>query len=461
MKSEATTAKPVARAAKKAATFPLTLAHGVKIYRGERSKGGKTYAEFTVVWSQAGRRERRFFADLDAAKAEAALVVTRFDNGQLDVLNLSGTDRETYLEARRRADALKVPLLSILDQYEAAVGKLGGKATLAEAADYWLRNSDQKIIPKAVNVACDEVVARRKSEGCGEIWLRNLKSQLKHVAKHFGERPIDSVTQKELTGFLHSNTLGARVGGEFSARSRNNLRGALVNLFNYAKGEGYLPKDRSTAADDLKAIKAKAKDVEIFTPDECRLILDLLCQHNPSLIPFAAVCLFAGARPEEAKRLDWADIRLSGDEPHIVLAAHKTKTAARRILPIHPTLSAWLTPFKQERGAITKHKHPQSAIPALALSKGDLPWRKNALRHSFISYRLADKKNVAEVALEAGNSPQMIFRHYRELVTPEAAIAFWALTPPADFVTKVKTDQHPTNDAARRRTAHPDSETET
>jgi hypothetical protein len=31
--------------------------------------------------------------------------------------------------------------------------------------------------------------------------------------------------------------------------------------------------------------------------------------------------------------------------------------------------------------------------------------------------------------LEAGNSPQMIFAHYRELVTPEAAKAWFAVTP--------------------------------
>jgi len=35
-------------------------------------------------------------------------------------------------------------------------------------------------------------------------------------------------------------------------------------------------------------------------------------------------------------------------------------------------------------------------------------WKHNALRHSFISYRLAAVQNTAQVALEAGNSPQMI-----------------------------------------------------
>ena len=56
-------------------------------------------------------------------------------------------------------------------------------------------------------------------------------------------------------------------------------------------------------------------------------------------------------------------------------------------------------------------------------------WKHNALRHSFISYRLAAIQNTAQVALEAGNSPQMIFRHYRELVRPADAEKWFAVTP--------------------------------
>ena len=56
-------------------------------------------------------------------------------------------------------------------------------------------------------------------------------------------------------------------------------------------------------------------------------------------------------------------------------------------------------------------------------------WKHNALRHSFISYRVADIQNVAQVALEAGNSPQMIFQHYRELVRPAEAKAWFTIEP--------------------------------
>ena len=57
-------------------------------------------------------------------------------------------------------------------------------------------------------------------------------------------------------------------------------------------------------------------------------------------------------------------------------------------------------------------------------------WKHNGLRHSFISYRVAVIKNVAQVALEAGNSPAMIFSNYRELVTPKDAEMWFGIVPP-------------------------------
>jgi hypothetical protein len=61
--------------------------------------------------------------------------------------------------------------------------------------------------------------------------------------------------------------------------------------------------------------------------------------------------------------------------------------------------------------------------------EAEVKWKQNVLRHSFISYPLAEIQDVNSVALEAGNSPQMIFRHYRELATPEQAATWFAIAP--------------------------------
>jgi hypothetical protein len=60
-------------------------------------------------------------------------------------------------------------------------------------------------------------------------------------------------------------------------------------------------------------------------------------------------------------------------------------------------------------------------------------WKRNGLRHSFISYRLAQIKNVHQVSLEAGNSPQMVFAHYRQLVTETQATEWFGIVPPKNW----------------------------
>ena len=61
-------------------------------------------------------------------------------------------------------------------------------------------------------------------------------------------------------------------------------------------------------------------------------------------------------------------------------------------------------------------------------------WPANALRHSFASYHLAEFKNAAATATELGHtSPAMLYKHYRELVRPDAAAHWWQIAPPKDY----------------------------
>jgi hypothetical protein len=70
--------------------------------------------------------------------------------------------------------------------------------------------------------------------------------------------------------------------------------------------------------------------------------------------------------------------------------------------------------------------------------------KTNALRHSFISYRVAAIKNVPQIALECGNSPEMIFANYREIVTDAEAAKWFAveLKPAENVVTMPSNRAH-------------------
>jgi hypothetical protein len=53
----------------------------------------------------------------------------------------------------------------------------------------------------------------------------------------------------------------------------------------------------------------------------------------------------------------------------------------------------------------------------------------NGLRDSFISYRVAETKNIPQVAYEAGNSVEMIRSKYLEARTKAEAVAWFAVMP--------------------------------
>ena len=112
------------------------------------------------------------------------------------------------------------------------------------------------------------------------------------------------------------------------------------------------------------------------------------------------------------------------------MGADKAKTASRRVVPILDNLAAWLAPYARQTGRIWgQSSFPLHTAWRAAAAAASVPWKPNALRHSFASYRLAQTQNAAQVSLEMGNSPQMVFRHYRELVKPADAERWFAVKP--------------------------------
>ena len=57
------------------------------------------------------------------------------------------------------------------------------------------------------------------------------------------------------------------------------------------------------------------------------------------------------------------------------------------------------------------------------------PWPQNVLRHSRVSYRLAQTGDEVLTAAEDGHSAQMLHQHYRALVTPADAARYFGILP--------------------------------
>jgi hypothetical protein len=55
------------------------------------------------------------------------------------------------------------------------------------------------------------------------------------------------------------------------------------------------------------------------------------------------------------------------------------------------------------------------------------------MRHSYVSYRLAQTSDPARTAFEAGHDQTVLFRFYRELVTPTLAEQWFGIMPPLEM----------------------------
>jgi integrase len=212
---------------------------------------------------------------------------------------------------------------------------------------------------------------------------------------------------------------------KFSARSFNNHRRTLQTFFNFCQSRGWLSRE-ADLLDGIGKRKESPADIEVFTPTELRRILQAA---TPKVATCIALQAFAGVRSEELLRLTWRD--LERRRGFIEISAGKAKTAQRRLIPVSPNLAEWLSDAPRTGQKVWPHSKP-FLFEAMrnAAAKARVAWKGNGLRHSFITYRLAATKDVAEVALEAGNSPTMIFRRYRELAT-EAEAADWFGVKPA------------------------------
>ena len=379
--------------------FPLAVKVGsavVKIYRGEVKHNRKKYDLFTLAYYQNGKRQRRTFGDFDDAKKAANEIATKISHGRVNVKELTGADRESYIAALNLLRPLGVPLHSAIEEYVAARAR-ERKPTAA----------------KRVEELVDELLATKKRDGLSLRYIQSLRSHLHRFASSF-PTGIGSITSKMIEEWLTGLSIGPR--------ARNNIRMSIVTLFEYARRHGYLPKHQHTEAEDVPRAKERGGEIGILRPKE---LAKLLTKADEEATLYLALGAFTGLRAAELIRLEWHDINF--ERGHITVGRDKAKTATRRLVPIQPNLMQWLVPYRGLTGRVFVSEHATDRT--IACAKEHLKWPNNALRHSYATYRLAATQDAAKVALEMGNSPTMLFTNYRELTDEHDARAWFSVAP--------------------------------
>lgn len=283
-------------------------------------------------------------------------------------------------------------------------------ASLLDAVHHYLAYLDQTNRSIPVSELFDEFLSVKQQDNVSPKYLADLRSKLGRFVNSFHNTLVCNLTVAQIESWIRSLDVGTV--------SRESYRRNVSVLLQFGRRRGYL---RENPAADIKIRRRPEGEVSILTPDELR---NLLSKCAPEIVPYVAICAFAGLRPSEAASLDWQDVHL--DTMQIEVRARHSKTRRYRLVPIQPNLAEWLMRFRCEDDTVYYSRRKfREAYKAAGMDE----WKMDILRHSYGTYRLPILKSADALALEMGNSPDVIFRHYRRPVNEAAASAYFNVRP--------------------------------
>jgi integrase len=354
----------------------------------------RDYPYFCVTCPKlGGGRARRFFKEKAEAETYFGQCRVELENHGLAAFSLSASVR--------------------IEAYECSEKLAAIDSTLRQATAFFLDHVRNMRRSRNISDVILDLLAARRADGCSKRYLDDLRVRLARFERQFGDRVVAEISARDIDDWLR----GLAVSGV----TRNSFRRRLSTLFSYAKKRGYI---EVNPIGDVERAREHAPPAGILSTDETRRLLEYA---QPDMVPFWAIAAFAGLRTAEIQRLNWEEVDLQA--AFIEVKAAKSKTGSRRLVTIQSNLRKWLLPFGGSTGPVTPTNFQVRAKEDRYRAELTRPWPNNALRHSFASYHLAAFRDTAKLALEMGNSPRMIFKHYRELVRPNEAEGYWKIAP--------------------------------
>lgn len=308
---------------------------------------------------------------------------------------------------------------------EEAFDLLPEGASLKEAVRLYLKANK----PSGVSVKDAVWKFLATKESCSKNTYDQAKGLLMKLVDWADGRTLDSISREDAQNYLKT----ARSG------SYNHYLRFAKSLYKWAISE------ELTNNNPFKNIAPKTRiltEVSVLSCDEVKALLRASeALHEGELLPYTAITLFAGLRPDsEMRHLSWDAINLEDAEIRVTMG----KTRIPRTVDIPDNLVKWLKKCDQSRPIYPKNfrrkwakvrnkagfKGGAAKTPKeKAVEIGLKPWVKDYTRHTAISYRVRQTGDIHSAATWAGNSPNIIKSYYLGLVSRSESSKFWANEP--------------------------------
>lgn len=299
----------------------------------------------------------------------------------------------------------------------------GRPCPLSFYVDFALTNYQEPEHRKKLVDACADYVAAKQREfdqlQLSRRQVGHIVWEMKRLVKQFPALSVAEITSTALTTYLEAS------GG--GMKNHNNRRGLLSTFFKFCFMRGWTAENPIPKVPHFR-IRRKRGAATTLTADHAQKIMDFAVTYEDGvLVPFFALCLFAGIRPGvpdgEISRLTPEMVDLEKGE--INITAEVSKVSEPRTTIIQPNLAAWLRAFPLNGSAVPLgdfKKRRQAMWRKLGLTQ-------DVMRHTFISMFVAKFRSIGEAAIQAGNSEAIIRRHYLNLKSKEEAEKFFNIVP--------------------------------
>jgi integrase len=402
--------------------------NGISVRIRPTIKNGVT--RFVLDYRANGQRKLVWRSTMAAARKAADAAVDKITEGQSEVLSLKSADAHAIIRARAfiKGKDGETPIDKEIDELIGQICEiirmLGGRATPLEAVRDWCKRNAVALPRVTVAAAVELMKKQAETDGKSDLRRKQLANVLDRFAENFNQE-VHTLTPKLIADYLTALAL--------AERTRRNHRDVIGFFNRWLVLRGYLAKGTDWLEGVQKYTARKVGQITTYTADEMRR---LIAAADDKILPMIVIGGFAGLRHAEIARLEWQDIDM--EEGFIEVKAENAKTDTRRIVPLKENLKAFLKPLVKKSGKVVSVVNTTKQLLKTAADTGDeeneieaMEWKHNALRHTYISARVAESGDVPRVADEAGNSPQVIRTNYLKRMRPAAAAEWFAIQPPS------------------------------
>ena len=297
------------------------------------------------------------------------------------------------------------------------------RPSLTAYLDYALAHYREPETDILLSKAVFEYLATKQKEvGRTLISKRQYQSiniELTTLQEHFPAALISQCTPALLIPYWER--------GDASLKTYNNRRGVLSTFFKFAFQKDWVSANPVEKTPYHRIQHRRGSATTITAEQAEKLMAHVETYRGGVLVPYFALCLFAGIRPAtsagEISKLRPEQVRLDTGVIHI--EPEVSKVGMKRLVTIQPNLAAWLQAYPLDRFPII----PSNVIRLRRKVFDTFGLTHDVLRHTFISMHVAKFRSMGEAALQAGNSESIIKKHYLDLKSPNEAAQFFGILP--------------------------------